>query len=133
MASVIGPDFVALHVRDLAAARRFYTECLGLAVDPDFTTASFVTFTTRPILFAIREAAPGGAGDAGDLATPGVDLWLHCDDADALHAALAARGVPILRGPEDTRFGRRFICRDPDGHALILYSAIPLDQVRRTP
>ncbi len=128
MATVIGPDFVALHVRDLAAAQRFYTELLGLAIDADFTTLAFVTFATRPILFAIREAAPGD-----DPATPGVDLWLRCDDADALHAALAARGVPILRQPEDTRFGRRFICRDPDGHALILYTAIPLDQVRRTP
>ncbi len=127
MARVIGPDFVALHVRDLAAARRFYTELLGLTIDPEFTTDSFVTFATRPIPFAIREAAPGGA----PAALP-ADLWLNCDDVDALHGVLAARAVPILRGPEDTRFGRRFICQDPDGHPLILYTAIPLDQIRRT-
>ena len=128
MARVLGPDFAALHVRDLPAARRFYTDRLGLVIDPDFTTPDFVTFATRPIPFAIRQAAPGD-----DPATPGVNLWLGCDDADGLHAALAAAGVPILRGPEDTRFGRRFICQDPDGHALIVYTAIPLDRLRPSP
>lgn len=127
MASVIGPEFVALHVRDLVAARHFYTEELGLTIDPDFTTESFVTFATSPILFAIREAAPGG-----DPATPGMDLWLRCDDVDTLHAALSAHNVPILQSPQESRFGRMCICRDPEGHTLVLYTAIPLDQARRT-
>ena len=133
MASVIGPDFVALQVRDLAVAQRFYTEHLGLEVDPAFTTPAFVVFKTQPIPFGIRATAPGGDLDAGDRASVGVDLWLNCDDADALHAALDASGVPILRQSEDPPFGRRFICRDPDGYELVVYRAIPLDRVRLNP
>ena len=48
MAKVIGPDFVVLPVRDLPAARHFYTDLLSLEVDPRFTTPTFVTFATKP-------------------------------------------------------------------------------------
>ena len=34
MTRVFGPDFVALQVRDLDAARRFYVAQLGLEVTP---------------------------------------------------------------------------------------------------
>jgi predicted enzyme related to lactoylglutathione lyase len=132
MAKVIGPDFVALQVRDLAAARHFYTDLLSLEVDPRFTTPTFVTFATKPIPFGIREAAPGVNLSVVQLGE-GVDLWLNCDDVDELYASLEAQGVTILQQPEDTRFGRRFICRDPDGYALVLYEAIPLDQVQLNP
>jgi predicted enzyme related to lactoylglutathione lyase len=126
MAQVIGPDFIVLYVRDIAAARQFYIERLGLAVEPRFTRPDFVTFATRPILFGISQAPPSATGSA----SPGLDLWLNCDDVEALHTALVAAGAPIVRPPEDTPFGRRFICRDPDGYALTIYRAIPLDQVR---
>jgi catechol 2,3-dioxygenase-like lactoylglutathione lyase family enzyme len=53
MAKVIGPDFVALQVRDLSAARHFYTDLLSLEVDPRFTTPTLVTFATKPIPFGI--------------------------------------------------------------------------------
>lgn len=132
MAKVIGPDFVALEVRDLAASRRFYTELLGLAIDPDFTAPNFVTFATSPIPFAIREPLPGVDLDAVERVGWGVNLWLNCDDADALYNSWQAHGVPILKEPEDTRFGRRFICHDPDGYVLIVYQGIPLEQVRLT-
>ena len=132
MAKVIGPDFVALQVRDLAVARHFYADLLSLEVDPRFTTPTFVTFATKPIPFGIREAAPGVNLTVGQLGE-GVDLWLNCDDVDGLYTSLEAQGVIILQQPEDTRFGRRFICRDPDGYALVLYKAIPLDQVQFNP
>ena len=132
MAKVIGPDFVVLPVRDLPAARHFYTDLLSLEVDPRFTTPTFVTFATKPIPFGIREAAPGVNLSVGQL-EEGVDLWLNCDDVDGLCASLAALGVTILQQLEDIRFGRRFICRDPDGYPLVLYKAIPLDQVQLNP
>ncbi|MGN6562236.1 MAG: VOC family protein [Thermomicrobiales bacterium] len=127
MAQVLGPDFIVLYVRDIAAARQFYTERLGLAIEQRFTRPDFVTFATRPILFGIRQAAPDAAAAP---AGPGMDLWLNCDDVEALHTALAGAGTPIVRPPEDTPFGRRFVCRDPDGYVLTIYQAIPLDQVR---
>jgi predicted lactoylglutathione lyase len=38
MAKLLGPDFINLQVRDLSASRVFYTEVLGLTVDPQFDT-----------------------------------------------------------------------------------------------
>jgi predicted enzyme related to lactoylglutathione lyase len=133
MAKVIGPDFVALHVRDLAASQHFYADLLGLELDPKFTSPTFVTFATKPIPFGIREPAPGVDLGTLDQLGAGVDLWLNCDDVDGLYASLEANGVPILQQPADTPFGRRFICRDPNGYALIIYKAIPLDQVQLKP
>ena len=52
--AVIGPDFVALQVRDLEASTRFYTERLGLTPAPAGPPGA-VVFTTEPIPFAIRE------------------------------------------------------------------------------
>lgn len=129
MATVIGPDFVAFHVRDLAKSRNFYTELLGMEIDERFTSPAGVTFRTAPIPFTIL--APSSAVDltAGPVGL-GVTVWFQCDDADALSAVLTTRGVPILQGPEDNPFGRRFICQDPDGYRLVVYKAIPLDQVR---
>jgi len=34
MAKLLGPDFFNLEVHDLAASRAFYTEVLGLSIDP---------------------------------------------------------------------------------------------------
>ncbi len=128
MPRVIGPEFVALHVRDLAPAQRFYTEQLGLTIDPAFTNPVFVTFATSPILFGISQTPPEERADG--QATQPLDLWLSCDDADGLHTALVAENVPILQKPEETPFGRRFICQDPDGHILNIYQAVPLEQAR---
>ena len=42
MAKLLGPDFISLQVRDLAVARTFYTQVLGLAIDPRFETPEAV-------------------------------------------------------------------------------------------
>jgi uncharacterized glyoxalase superfamily protein PhnB len=45
--------------------------------------------------------------------------YIYVEDADALHREMAARGVEIVRGPEDMFYGSRdFDIRDPDGHIL---------------
>lgn len=133
MAKAIGLDFVMLAVRDLDAAKHFYLDLLRLEEDTRFTNPTAITFIPAPIPFGVRAAGPEEAMPSGEEASQAITLWIQCDDADALHSALAAEGVPILQPPHDTPFGRRFICRDPNGYALILYKAIPLDQVRVKP
>ncbi len=56
MAKIVGPDFIALQVRDLEASRRFYTDALGLEPAPQSPPGA-VVFQTAPIPFAIREPA----------------------------------------------------------------------------
>lgn len=119
--TVTGPDFVALQVRDLERAAAFYESRLGLRRAPHSPPGA-VVFATTPIPFALREPLPGVDLDA---ATPrpglGVALWLHADDAQALHTELAARGVPILAEPTDSPFGRTFTFTDPDGYAVTVH------------
>ena len=54
----------------------------------------------------------------------GVALWLHADDAQALHDRLAADGVPITVAPFDSPFGRTFTFSDPDGYAITIHDQV---------
>lgn len=118
---VTGPDFVALQVRDLDRAAKFYETRLGLQRAP-VSPPGAVVFATSPVAFAVREPLPGVDLDA---ASPrpglGVALWLHADDAQALHDSLAAAGVPIPVEPFDSPFGRTFTLTDPDGYDVTIH------------
>ena len=119
--TVTGPDFIALQVRDLERAASFYETQLGLTRAP-LAPPHAVVFTTTPGSFAVREPLPGVDLDA---ATPnpgfGVALWLHADDAQALHDSLAASGVAIAVAPYNDPFGRTFTFTDLDGYAITIH------------
>jgi predicted enzyme related to lactoylglutathione lyase len=121
MATVTGPDFIALQVRDAEAAATFYEKYLGLTRAPASPPGA-VVFATKPVAFAVRTPLPGVDLDA---ATPrpgtGVALWLHADHAQELHDSLASAGVPILAAPMDSPFGRTFTFADPDGYAITIH------------
>jgi quinol monooxygenase YgiN len=55
----------------------------------------------------------------------GMSLWVAATDADALHAQLVEKGVPILHPPADGPFGRFFAFRDPDGYAITAHTEKP--------
>ncbi|HET7479571.1 MAG TPA: VOC family protein [Rubrobacteraceae bacterium] len=118
MASVKGPDFVALQVRDLEASARFYEEKVGLERAPHGPSGA-VVFRTEPVAFAVRE--PLVDLDAVDRLGWGVALWMGCDDAQGLHDSLVEAGVPIAREPFDGPFGRTFTFVDPDGYAITVH------------
>jgi predicted enzyme related to lactoylglutathione lyase len=117
--AVIGPDFVALQVRDLKASTRFYTEQLGLTPAPAGPPGA-VVFTTEPIPFAIRE--PVVDLDATSRLGWGVALWLKAENVDQLHGDLVKHEVPIVTAPFDGPFGRTFAFADPDGYVITLHS-----------
>jgi len=119
--TVTGPTFIALQVRDLERSAAFYHTHLGLKRLPAGPPGAIV-FDTAPASFAVREPLPGVDLDA---ARPhpgvGVALWLHADDAQALHDSLAADGVVITVAPFDSPFGRTFTFTDPDGYAITIH------------
>lgn len=119
--TVTGPTFIALQVRDLDRAAEFYESRLGLKRGP-FSPPDAVVFDTTPASFAVRTPLPGVDLDAA-RPNPGIGiaLWLHADDAQALHDQLAGDGVPITVAPFDGPFGRTFTFTDPDGYAVTIH------------
>jgi predicted enzyme related to lactoylglutathione lyase len=121
VATVTGPDFIALQVRDLDAAAAFYETHLGLRRAPASPPGA-VVFATAPVPFAVRTPLPGvDLNAAAPRPGAGVALWLHADDAQELHDHLAGTGVPILSSPADGPFGRTFTFADPDGYAVTIH------------
>ena len=119
--TVTGPTFVALQVRDLERSAAFYEARLGLRRLPAGPPGA-VVFDTAPASFAVREPLPGVDLDAaGSRPGLGVALWLHADDAEALHDALVAAGVPVPGPLFDGPFGRTFTFSDPDGYAVTVH------------
>ena len=115
MARIMGPDFVALQVRDMEVSARFYEERLGLERALG-GPPNAVVFATEPIAFAVRE--PAVDLDAVERLGWGVALWMRCDDAQALHDSLEGAGVEIAQEPFDGPFGRTFSLVDPDGYVV---------------
>ncbi len=121
MPHITGPDFIALQVRDLDASAAFYETHLGLRRAP-VSPPHGVVFDTTPVAFAVREPLPGVDLDAtAPHPGAGIALWLHADDAQGLHDALVAAGVPVLAPPIDGPFGRTFTFSDPDGYAITVH------------
>lgn len=120
MTTPIGPDFIALQVRDLASSRKFYLEIFGFEAAAHAPPGA-VIFNTAPIALALREplrALP----ETGPLGV-GMVLWIACADADALHDLIVKRGGVILGALDDGPFGRFFVAADPDGYALTFHTA----------
>jgi predicted enzyme related to lactoylglutathione lyase len=120
MTTPVGPDFIALQVRDLAASHKFYVKIFGFKAAAHSPPGA-VVFKTEPIPLALREplrALP----KAGPLGV-GMVLWIACTDADALHDLIVKRGGEILSPLADGPFGRFFITGDPDGYAITFHTA----------
>lgn len=119
---LIGPTFISLQVRDLEASKAFYTEQIGLTVFAHNPPGA-VVFDTKPVPFAIR--TPMVDLDATSKLGWGVSLWIAATDADALHAQLVKKGVPIVSPPADGPFGRFLTFRDPDGYSITVHTEKP--------
>ncbi|MFB7652518.1 MULTISPECIES: VOC family protein [unclassified Streptomyces] len=119
-ATVHGPDFIALQVKDVPAAAAFFEEHLGLDRAPASPPGA-VVFATTPIPFAVREPLPGTDLADGSIPGLGVALWLRTDDADKLHAQLVAAGVDVAGPVQDSPFGRTFTFTGPEGYRLTVH------------
>jgi len=119
---LIGPNFIALQVRDLEASKAFYVERMGLTPIPQSPPGA-VVFKTEPVPFGIRR--PLVDLDATSLLGWGVSLWIAATDADVLHAQLSEAAVPIVLHRANGPFGRFFAFRDPDGYTITVSTAQP--------
>ena len=108
--------FVAHPTKDLAAARRFFGEVLGLPNTSNYADkwAEFDTPDGKTI--ALDSFSPPGQGTY---------LALETDDIEAELARLRGLGVPVLFGVMDNKVCKMAMVADPAGHGIMLHQMAP--------
>jgi catechol 2,3-dioxygenase-like lactoylglutathione lyase family enzyme len=106
-------------VSDLVRAAEFYRDKLGFDRywgEPP----CFVMVRRDGVQFMLRSGLYGGRPQPNRaLDCDTWDAYVYVRDADGLHAEFAAKGVDIVRPPEDQEYGcRDFEVRDPDGYVI---------------
>jgi catechol 2,3-dioxygenase-like lactoylglutathione lyase family enzyme len=111
---------ISLFVEDLEAAKQFYQQVFGLAVEVEDDASAVFGFGNTIVnllksseaVGLIEPAAVGGPGDGSRF-----QLTITVNDVDATCADLRLCGVELLNGPMDRPWGVRTACfRDPGGH-----------------
>ena len=115
-----GIHAITLFVEDLNAAKQFYRGVFGVPMTFeddasavfDFGNAIVNLLKTTAAQELIEPAAVARRGAGSRL-----QLTIEVDDVDATCAELARRGVELLNGPMDRRWGVRTAAfSDPGGH-----------------
>jgi catechol 2,3-dioxygenase-like lactoylglutathione lyase family enzyme len=120
---------ITLFVEDRKRSRSFYEKVFDLpALFEDEDAAAFKFENMIINLLEVRaareliEPAPVAAPDTG--ARFQLTIWV--EDADAVCAELASRGVELLNGPLDRDWGVRTASfTDPDGHIWEIAAKLP--------
>ena len=122
-----GLTTVRLHTSDLAAAKRWYTELLG--IEPYFDQAEYVEFRLGDYqhelgLLDSRYVRDLGGQDRSASGPAGAVVYWHVDDVPATLDRLLSMGAKQHEAPRD--FGQGFIGAsviDPFGNILgIMYN-----------
>ena len=108
-------DFVSFLTQDIARAKQFYVETLGLTVESESESdmelrAGQVTLDIFDPSSIGQEFAPSPAG-----------LALRVPDVDAARAELEAKGVQFFGETLDTGVCHMAFFNDPDGNDLMLH------------
>jgi predicted enzyme related to lactoylglutathione lyase len=119
---IVGVKFVSIPTHDQDRALQFWTKQVGfrLITDQPFSPQQrwielgIGKSDTRVVLFTPDEGGMQvGAQFNGAFA---------CDDVEATHRQLSARGVQFASEPTKQPWGTFAIMRDPDGNSFVLSS-----------
>jgi catechol 2,3-dioxygenase-like lactoylglutathione lyase family enzyme len=114
-------ESVLLFVSDLASARSFYVDLLGLAVI--FEDAIVLVLAAPPARLVLHRNDKGhderGIFPVGTGAS-GAAIRFSVDDPDAWEHKLRAQGYPVLWKAQDASWGRFLVAGDPDGRPVVL-------------
>jgi catechol 2,3-dioxygenase-like lactoylglutathione lyase family enzyme len=108
-------DFVSFLTQDLARAKRFYTEVLGLEVETE--GESDMELTCGQVTLDIFD--PSSIGQP--FAPSPAGLALRVPDVDAARAELEAQGVEFDGDTIETSVCKQAWFKDPDGNAIMLH------------
>lgn len=111
-------ELIVLPVSDVDRAKEFYADRVGFVVDHDQRVSDQLRFVQlTPPGSACSIAFGEGLVDTPPGSVHGLQIVVA--DADAAHAELSARGVPVS-AVEDLPWGRFVYFSDPDGNAWAL-------------
>ena len=108
-------DFVSFFTQDIARAKRFYTDVLGLEVETE--GESDMELRAGQVTLDIFD--PSSIGQ--DFAPSPAGLALRVADVDAARAELEAKGVVFDGETIETGVCRQAWFKDPDGNAIMLH------------
>jgi lactoylglutathione lyase len=126
-------NVITLFVEDQQRSKEFYERVFGVGAPVDEKDGTVIfKFDNLFLRLLTRDEAEkemlGQVPLAGSDAGASSQLAIFVDDADALCAELAERGVPVVYGPVDRPWGvRNGAFRDPDGHLWGFSADIPAD------
>lgn len=106
-------DYVELTVRDLAEAKRFYTEAFGWG---------FNDYGPEYAGIQGADGEVGGLHQTEELRTGGPLVILYSDDLEASVDAVRSAGGTIAQEPYSFPGGRRFHFLDPSGNELAVWT-----------
>jgi catechol 2,3-dioxygenase-like lactoylglutathione lyase family enzyme len=128
-ASLKSVGAITLFVEDPRRSQSFYEDVFDLpAIYEDEDSAGFRFENT--IVNLLKTPAARDLIDPGAVASPEAgsrfQLTIWVDDADAVCAELATRGVELLNGPMNREWGMRTASfTDPDGHIWEIAQKLP--------
>jgi predicted enzyme related to lactoylglutathione lyase len=109
--------FVAYPVTDVARARKFYEEVLGLKPN-----APLKSETQQWIEYNIGSGTLGiGCSEQWQPSMDGPSVALEVEDFDAAVETLRTHRVQFIIGPIDGPICRMVTMRDPDGNKLTIH------------
>jgi catechol 2,3-dioxygenase-like lactoylglutathione lyase family enzyme len=108
-------DFVSFLTQDIARARRFYSETLGLEIETE--GESDMEFRAGQVTLDIF--APASIGQP--FAPSPAGLALRVPDVAAARTELEAKGVRFDGETLDTGVCHMAFFKDPDGNSLLLH------------
>jgi len=118
-------ELITIPVSDVDRAKAFYADAAGFIAEHDHTVNDELRF--------VQLTPPGSAcsiafGKGLTEAVPGSvqGLQMVVADAEAAHAELAGRGVPVS-DVQDFPWGRFVFFADPDGNAWAVQELAPRD------
>jgi catechol 2,3-dioxygenase-like lactoylglutathione lyase family enzyme len=107
-------DFVSFLTQDIARAKRFYTDVLGLEIESEGD--SDMEFRCGQVTLDIFDPS-----SIGQPFAPSAGIALRVPDVDAARAELEAKGVVFDGETIETSVCKQAWFKDPDGNALMLH------------
>lgn len=113
--------FTVYPVQDMARARRFYEQDLGLSTSREFAEGAWVEYDLDNGCFAITTLAKGVSPNEN----AGGSVGFEVEDLDRLLSGLKAKGVRVKLEPFSTPVCRIAVIVDSEGNALTLHQILP--------